>query len=266
MGLKSKVSMAHRVPRVPRAAQLARPNGLVHAAFYEKWAQVDQLLQHGTADILERDNNGRTVLHHAATHGNVEILSRCLSYHAEVNAQDSVEETPLHRACDQGHIPCVVELLAAAADLNLRDVFGNTPLMTAAFTGRTSIVAILLNAQASVALTDLQGRTALHKAATCGHGQCTGALLQAGADLGALDLAQETALDLGQRARKPKAAAVLKQWANGKIRRFLLTGLEDYNDTCVNGRAAGSRQNKSQSSARSKSVTGRSFKSAVVHG
>ena len=50
--------MAHRVPRVPRAAQLARPNGLVHAAFYEKWTQVDQLLQHGTADLLERDNNG----------------------------------------------------------------------------------------------------------------------------------------------------------------------------------------------------------------
>ena len=73
------------------------------------------------------------------------------------------------------------------------------------------------------------------------NGVAAGALLQAGADLGALDLAQETALDLGQRARKPKAAAVIKQWANGKIRRFLLTGQEDYNDACVNKRASNSR-------------------------
>jgi hypothetical protein len=61
-----------------------------------------------------------------------------------------------------------------------------------------------------------------------------GALLQAGADLEPKDLQHDTALDLALRnTRKPKAAAVLKQWTKGKIRRFMLTGLEDCEDVPV---------------------------------
>lgn len=125
---------------------------------------------------------------------------------------------------------CGLQLLTKGADINARDSFGTTPLMQAAFCGRTSIVAMLINACAKVTLADLEGRTALHSAASCGHGQCTGALLEAGADLSARDLNGETALDLGQRAKKCKAAAVLKQWAKGKIKKFLLTGDEDCED------------------------------------
>jgi ankyrin repeat protein len=64
--------------------------------------------------------NGNTLLHHAANHGEVEIVRLLIVSDANVNAQCGCGWTPLIRACNSDHYEVAVMLLDAGADPTLR--------------------------------------------------------------------------------------------------------------------------------------------------
>ena len=157
------------------------------------------------ADLMARDEEGRTPLHFAA--GRLEAAETLLEYGADPMARDNEGRTPLHRAGSK----VVDALLAADADLEARDNEGRTPLHLAVMYGQLRTAEVLLAAGSDRMAMDSAGRTPLHLAAGqffysqgffYGNSQgdlfkqFTKALLAAGADLEARDNEGRTPLHI----------------------------------------------------------------------
>lgn len=68
------------------------------------------LLQHCSAQVNARDEQGRTALHNAASVGDEDLVSLLLEYGADVNLCDSQGRDALYLAVGAGHSE-VVEIL-----------------------------------------------------------------------------------------------------------------------------------------------------------
>ena len=77
------------------------------------------------------DNNGATVLHHAAEHSRGEIVELLIAHGASVAVRDESGRTPLHYAADAHNEEAVRVLLAHGADVNASTKGGDTPLSLA---------------------------------------------------------------------------------------------------------------------------------------
>lgn len=100
---------------------------------------VVYLLLRAGADILVRNRQGESVLHHA-NDCNVPLL---VEAGALVNAQDARGRTPLHVAVELQDPEIVAALLKAGAARDLRDADGCTPLQRAEELGDEECVALL---------------------------------------------------------------------------------------------------------------------------
>ncbi|MGA9364746.1 MAG: ankyrin repeat domain-containing protein [Bacteroidota bacterium] len=98
----------------------------------------------------EKDNDGNTVLHLAATANNVPTFRELLSLYPEPNVQDYDGRTPLHLACGNGDSDIVTELLATNAEVNISDHHGNSPLHYALLNEHSGIASVLLQKGAEV--------------------------------------------------------------------------------------------------------------------
>ncbi|WP_161493781.1 ankyrin repeat domain-containing protein [Nitrosospira lacus] len=192
---------------------------------------VQFLLEQG-ANVDARDDDGKTALMKAVTHGRILIMQTLLDAGADINAQekggstalrmaawddtkapivkillargadpnlaDNVGQTPLILASASRNIDIVRALLDKGADANARDAKGSTALMGAsrAETDAVELLRALLEKHADVNAKDNNGLTALMLAAANGPVQNVGTLLDAGADLHAKDAEGSTALML----------------------------------------------------------------------
>lgn len=146
-----------------------------------------QLLSFG-ADINKRGRNKPSALEKASrgdTAGSVvEFVDLLLSAHADVNARSGFQgqSSPLGAAATCGNIAIVQKLLTAHADVNL----GN-PLAAAASSGFVNVVKLLLSEHADFNATEGSaysfGRPALVSAAQWGHLKVVEILLEAGTKL-----------------------------------------------------------------------------------
>uniref|UniRef100_A0A1D1XT00 Ankyrin repeat domain-containing protein 2 n=1 Tax=Anthurium amnicola TaxID=1678845 RepID=A0A1D1XT00_9ARAE len=100
-----------------------------------------------------------SVLHHAASIGDVEALKNALAAGADKNEEDSEGRTALHFACGYGEVKCSQVLLEAGATVDALDKNKNTALHYAAGYGRKECVALLLENGAAVTLQNLDGKT-----------------------------------------------------------------------------------------------------------
>lgn len=82
-------------------------------------------LEHGK--ILEKDENGMTLLHWAADRGHQEIAKYLLEQKLDVNARDSEGQTALHYAASCGHLEVVRVLLDHGGDPTIQDAEGLQP-------------------------------------------------------------------------------------------------------------------------------------------
>jgi ankyrin repeat protein len=89
------------------------------------------LLARGAA-VDVRGESGETLLHQAASQGDLESVELLLAHGASASARDAQGFSPLHRAVQQGRIKVVERLVAAGADVQAATSDGRTPLDFAA--------------------------------------------------------------------------------------------------------------------------------------
>ena len=102
-------------------------------------------------------------------------------------------------------------IIDAPAHRDLRDREQQTALMFAAKNGELDVVQAMIARKASLDAQRVDGFTTLHFAARKGHTKVVRALKSAGASLTLRDKRGRSAFDIAIGAKRPDAAAVLKQ-------------------------------------------------------
>ena len=111
---------------------------------------VERLLELG-ADISQENDDGRTLLHYAASHANPEMSALLLDRGLDINATDNNGRTPIFWAAAylskgfdyqlgdvQDPLLTIKFLLDQGAMMDVRDKSGNTPLLHALLPSRES--------------------------------------------------------------------------------------------------------------------------------
>ena len=119
--------------------------------------------------VFNKDNDGRSPLHWAASHGHKNVVELLLANKAELNAKDNNGGTPLLYATAGGRGDVVQLLLANKAEVNAKDKGGMTPLHWAASMGHKDMAELLLTNKAEVNATNNLGVTPLHCATAGGY-------------------------------------------------------------------------------------------------
>jgi ankyrin repeat protein len=114
-----------------------------------------------------------TPLHHAMSHGNIDIVKELLNIGADVKAVNQDGDTPLHVASAFGHEAVAALLLdqesGRLADMKAVNKDGDTPLHLASGYGQGAVVKVLLEHGADVEVVNEEKQTPLHSAAVNGH-------------------------------------------------------------------------------------------------
>ena len=76
----------------------------------------------------DRDSNGATLLHHAATNNQMAVMQYLIDSGINLNAVDKDGNTSLHIACDKGHIDAAQLLLGAGASDTILNKVSDAPL------------------------------------------------------------------------------------------------------------------------------------------
>ncbi len=139
--------------------------------------------------IDEIGADGKTLLHEAATQGNVSAIQMLIKAGASVNQTGRGGYAALHSAISilekENRVPTIKTLLDAHANVNQQSDNGTTPVHIAATFGNPDTVQTLLNAGASINQADKTGATPLYQSAcwSPAHAPTVEILLRAGACL-----------------------------------------------------------------------------------
>jgi ankyrin repeat protein len=165
---------------------------LLHEAASEGGYSALKLLIKKGGNVKAKDTYGCTALHCSVWGRNPRLVKLLADAGADVDAQDESGETALHLAATQGTIGIARELVANGADVNIRNDIQQTALHNAAGgLGHPEIVKLLLAGGAELEVREsLFGRTALHEA----DWKVSKLLIDAGADLNPKDDYGETPL------------------------------------------------------------------------
>ncbi|KAG8061805.1 hypothetical protein GUJ93_ZPchr0003g17013 [Zizania palustris] len=98
----------------------------------------------------EGEYEDESIIHHAASVGDVEVLKKALEEGVDKDEEDSEGRRGLHFACGYGELKCAQVLLDAGAAADAVDKNKNTALHYAAGYGRKDCVALLLDHGAAV--------------------------------------------------------------------------------------------------------------------
>ena len=133
--------------------------------------------------------NGRTLLHHAASAGCIEVVSLILKSGVDPSIQDHGGHTALYRVaneCWSAAGPELVRMLVeAGADVNAcGGVTRATPLHMAARRGFVEIAQALIECGADIQARDTKGATPLRRAINCRRGDVASLLQTVGASQG----------------------------------------------------------------------------------
>jgi ankyrin repeat protein len=123
---------------------------------------VDALLNNG-GNILSRDENDSSLLHHAAALSRKpDIITALLEFGLRNDQRNSFGFEPLTLAAyNTGSIPVIETLLESGAKVNTKDKKGRTPLMAAAVKGRDAVMKYLIGQGADFRATDNDGVSVL---------------------------------------------------------------------------------------------------------
>lgn len=200
---------------------------------------VSMLVQEG-ASCCSSDENGTTVLHHAAVNGLCKI-AKCLVVDggAVLDQQNLAGCTPFYQAVQHGHIDCVHAFLSLRANIETRTRTGATPLYIAADRGNLELVNLLLNANADAnSVTEMQ-MTPLLVAAFNGHVDVVRAILPRDVDVEQRGPCGGTALYVAaQEGRRHVAELLIGQGAkidtrcdgDGNLTPSLIASMQGHDD------------------------------------
>ena len=157
--------------KVERRSSRHNPTGIAFLTTLQGWRDLTfTALQNFPTNIAsERDENRRTILHHAAMEEWHDVLDLCIEKlsSSKLNIQDKNGMTALHYAARMRNWYGSERLLDAGADALMEDVEGKTPGHSAAEAGSDRVLRLLLN-KGAIALDNFDHcrRTVLHYAAT----------------------------------------------------------------------------------------------------
>ncbi len=193
-------------------------------------------------NINETDAHGKTPLHIAAWHGNVEIGKLLIKNGAKIEAKNSIQETPLHVAAWKGNIDFVKLLVENNADIYSENNINQTPcelaidenhidvvnyflqngfkintemsnyenmLLFSAAKGKLDVVKLLEN-KISINYKDMFGRTALHYATINNQVNIVKYLLDKNVNRRIKDVQNKTPLDIAKTKGYVKIIELLK--------------------------------------------------------
>jgi len=181
---------------------------LMHAAWFGHIDVMRILIDKG-ADVNAKNKNGATALILAADKGNAEIVSFLIDKGADFNSKDG-NGTALMLAANKGNAEFVRFLIDKGADVNAKDSLGYTALMKAAGRGHANIMRILLDKGADVNTRTNDGYAALTHAAGSGHTDIVRALIDKGADVNSKSSTGDTALIRASKYGHPDVVNILR--------------------------------------------------------
>ena len=155
---------------------------------------VTHLIETHPLLLVARDAYGSTLLHDAAWHGNLTIITLLKHAGANINSRDEEGTTPLHKAIWNTHLLMIQYLLHAKADATAKDNEGETPLHVAAVLDEVAVIHVLLNAGADINAQADDGWSPLHAAAWNGNLGVVQALKRSGANMNIKNNEDETPL------------------------------------------------------------------------
>lgn len=138
-------------------------------------ASLKTLIERDKGILTKVDGNGRTLLHHAAQHDEIEVTDYLVRAGLEIDRRDDSGYTPLHVAALAGRIKAAKALIALGADSGARRETprlkalgkGFSVLDIAAFRGDVELVELLLSKGCSIIETKIPDpRSAIHEACT----------------------------------------------------------------------------------------------------
>uniref|UniRef100_A0A146L198 Kinase D-interacting substrate n=1 Tax=Lygus hesperus TaxID=30085 RepID=A0A146L198_LYGHE len=172
-------------------------------------------LENKKVAVDDKDENGATALHFAATKGKPNFVRILINHNADINAEDQDNWTPLLCASKEGHFEVVQELLDRDANKEHRDVGGWSALMWASYKGHTNTALLLLEKGADVNAHGNYHISSLLWAAGRGHDVIAKALISHGAKVNVGDKYGTTALVWASRKGNADiVSALLKAGAN----------------------------------------------------
>lgn len=132
---------------------------------------IRDLVDGKQADFFVRNKkfNDKTLLHFAASNGQVECVEYLIRSGINVNVKDDEGTSPLCNAAFYSNLRMVVCLVGNGADVFARRTCGWSVLQSAAFSGKLDCVQYLTEAGCNVNNTDRDGNAVIHSAAQNGH-------------------------------------------------------------------------------------------------
>ncbi len=124
------------------------------------------MVSHG-ANVNEKDEESKTVLHYAVQRGSLRLVKYLLFNGANVNEEDMESKTALHYAAARGSLQIVTYLAINGAYVHKKDNESKTALHYSAERGSLEIVEYLVRRGANVNEKDQKGKMALHYAIQC---------------------------------------------------------------------------------------------------
>ena len=184
--------------KAKRKDMLATDECKATALMYATWAISDPaiikyMIELG-ANVNAKDEYGRTVLMHAATHNNPTIIRMLIEHGIGVNTKDKDGWTALMHATMWNGSELIQALIECGADVNAKDKDGWTALMRAVTRNNSKTIQTLIKCGADVNAKDKDGWTALMHAASRNNSELVQALIEYGADVDATDKNGWTAL------------------------------------------------------------------------
>ena len=128
------------------------------------------LFQNCNIDIHARDDDGWSVLHHAALSGNLELLQYFIQNGSDVFSETKDVRSCLHLSAKEGHLEiCRVLFQNYNFDIDSKDDYGMSMLHQASFSGDSEVLQYLIEKGGNIFSKTKDSENCLHFAAQTGH-------------------------------------------------------------------------------------------------
>ncbi|XP_019852596.1 PREDICTED: ankyrin repeat and SOCS box protein 13-like [Amphimedon queenslandica] len=199
--------------------------------------QCISILYDAGAKLDDKDTDGFTALHHAASNGHLYAVQLLLDLGANPMASSRFGVTPLHLATSSGHTPMLQLLASHKINIDVQESWGQSPLMIATAQSRLECMKTLLNANASTEIRDYHhGNTALHVACTTKDEETVLLLLDAGANPCSINGKGMSSLGVAIENKFYRILPLLLEYGarlNDNDRVVTSSGLQNYLDNCL---------------------------------